>query len=112
MGGLLSRFSSVGISNATLDTSNHTDTTDEVIDLKGDQFQDRTSTNASLNLNYKNLWALALTTSVGGHFFAWNEGLSAGFGSYIIATVLISSGYISLLFSIAELSSALPFAGK
>lgn len=108
---IFARFGAVGTTDETIDTSNHTESTEEVVDLKGDQFENNTSAK-QLNLNYKDLWALALTTAVGGHYLTWNEGLTAGFGSYLIATVIIASGYVCLLSCLAELSSALPFAGK
>lgn len=57
------------------------------------------------------MWALGITIVIGGQYFAWNAGLSAGFGSFGIATFFIATAYICLIFSIAELSSALPFAG-
>ena len=106
----LRSFATVGTSENPLDSSNHTQSTEDVVDLKGDQFEDRQIAK-QLNLNYGHLWALALTTAIGGHFFAWNEGLAAGFGTYILATVIIASGFVCLIFTSAELSSALPFAG-
>ena len=104
-------FATVGTSDQVLESSsNHSASTDDVVDLKGDQIENNEIVK-NLNLNYKHLWALAITTGIGGHYFAWNEGLSAGFGTYMIATVIISSGFICLIFTLAELSSALPFAG-
>jgi ethanolamine permease len=44
-------------------------------------------------------------------YFSWNPGLRAGFGSYFIATVLTCFGYVSLIMCLAEMSSAMPFAG-
>ena len=58
------------------------------------------------------MWALGITIVIGGQYFAWNAGLSVGFGSYLIATVLIGSAYVCLILCLAELSSALPFAGN
>ena len=109
---LVSSFASVGTSDQVLDAaSNHSASTDDVVDLKGDQIENREVVK-NLNLNYKHLWALALTTSIGGHYFAWNEGLSAGFCTYMVATIIISSGFVCLILTLAELSSALPFAGN
>jgi hypothetical protein len=64
-----------------------------------------------LGLSSGDMWALGVSIVIGGQYFAWNEGLHAGFGSLLIATVIIASGYICLVLCIAELSSALPFAG-
>jgi ethanolamine permease len=57
------------------------------------------------------MWALGITIVIGGQYFAWNAALVAGFGSFIIATALIATGYLCLSLCIAELSSGLPFAG-
>jgi amino acid transporter len=57
------------------------------------------------------IWCLGITIVIGGQYFSWNEGLTAGFGSYAVATALIATGYVCLCFSMAELSSTLPFAG-
>ena len=65
----------------------------------------------SLSLKDYDMWALGITIVIGGQYFAWNAGLSAGFGSFAIATFLIASGYGCLILCIAELSSGLPFAG-
>ena len=59
----------------------------------------------------RDIWALGITIVIGGQYFNWNDGLSAGFGSYSIATLIIGVGYICLCFCTSELSSALPFAG-
>lgn len=48
---------------------------------------------------------------IGGQYFAWNAGLSAGFGSFVIATILTGIAYVCLIFCCAETTSALPFAG-
>jgi ethanolamine permease len=81
-----------------------------VIDLKGNKIQDTAL--LSMSLDYKDLWALALTTSIGGHYLAWSLGLSAGFGTFMAATVVIASAFICMLNCLAELASAIPFAGK
>eukprot|EP01035_Chromulina_nebulosa_P020799 gene20799-26963_t len=57
------------------------------------------------------IWALGITVVIGGQYFGWNAGLSAGFMSYLLVTLVIASGYISLVFSISEIVSALPFSG-
>jgi amino acid transporter len=57
------------------------------------------------------IWCLGITIVIGGQYFSWNEGLTAGFGSYAVASALIATGYVCLCFSMAELSSTLPFAG-
>jgi len=57
------------------------------------------------------VWALGITVVIGGQYFSWNAGYSAGFGSYLIGTILIGSAYLCLCLCTSELTSALPFAG-
>jgi amino acid transporter len=52
---------------------------------------------------------MALT--IGGQFYAWNVGLKAGVGSFVIAMLLVGTAYLCLDLCIAEMSSAVPFAG-
>ena len=67
--------------------------------------------NYELNLGVFDVWALGITIVIGGQYFSWNTGYVAGFGSYLISTILIGTSYICLCFCNAEISSALPFAG-
>ncbi len=58
------------------------------------------------------LWALGVGAVISGDYFGWNFGLAAGgFWGMAIATVLMALMYVCMVFSIAELSAALPFAG-
>src|SRR5947208_14561220 len=58
------------------------------------------------------LWAMGVGAVISGDFFGWNFGLtSGGFGGMILATGIMTSMYIGLCFSIAEMSPALPHAG-
>ncbi|MEP7364941.1 MAG: amino acid permease [Acidobacteriota bacterium] len=58
------------------------------------------------------LWALGVGAVIAGNFFGWQTGLLAGgFGGLFIANLLIALMYVCLVFSIAELSAALPSAG-
>lgn len=86
-------------------------TGDEVIEIKGDQLVKMVGAE-KLNLNMWDFWALGMTTSLGGHYYLWHASLVAGFGMFAIATFIVASAYGVLLFSMAELSSALPFAGE
>ena len=67
--------------------------------------------NQKLKLGVFDLWALGITVVIGGQYFSWNAGLAAGFGSYLISTLLVGSSYVCLCFCNAEITSALPFAG-
>jgi ethanolamine permease len=44
-------------------------------------------------------------------FFTWTAGLTAGFGTYMIATIIVGIAYLFLTTSLAEMASALPFSG-
>lgn len=58
------------------------------------------------------LWALGVGAVISGEFSGWNLGLAAGgFWGLTIATVLMAIMYVCMVFSIAEMSSALPHAG-
>lgn len=58
------------------------------------------------------LWALGVGGVISGNYFGWQTGLlTGGFGGLLLATVLIAVMYVCLVFSIAELSAALPDAG-
>jgi ethanolamine permease len=89
--------------------STSSDSSDD-IDIKGDQFP--AMTNSKLSLRWWDLWALGVSTAVGGHFYFWNIPYLSGFGHFIIAYFLIASAYGTLALCMAELSSALPFAGN
>jgi amino acid permease len=102
---------SVATTDEICESSVHSDSTEGVIDLKGARLEDESALQ-KLNLTYTDLWALALCTSIGGHYLAWCSGLSAGFGTFMIATVLMASAFVCLLCCMSELASAIPFAGK
>ncbi len=58
------------------------------------------------------LWALGVGGVISGNYFGWQTGLLAGgFGGMAVATLGIAAMYVCLVFSIAELSAALPNAG-
>jgi ethanolamine permease len=57
------------------------------------------------------LWALGVGAVISGHFSGWNFGLAQGWGSLLIATVIIAVMYLGLTFSLAEMSPALPHTG-
>ena len=58
------------------------------------------------------LWFLGVGAVISGDYFGWNFGLTAGgFWGLTIATVLMAIMYVCMVYSIAELSTALPHAG-
>ena len=63
------------------------------------------------SINSFDIWALGITIVIGGQYFSWNFGLVAGVGTYGVAVLLVAIGYITLIFCISEITSALPFTG-
>jgi ethanolamine permease len=58
------------------------------------------------------LWGLGVGAVISGDYFGWNFGLSAGgFWGLAIATFLVAAKYVTMMFSISELSVAFPHAG-
>ncbi len=58
------------------------------------------------------LWALGVGAVISGHYSGWNFGIGqGGFGGMFIAGVVIMIMYWGLIFSIAEMSPALPHTG-
>lgn len=58
------------------------------------------------------LWALGVGAVISGDYYGWNFGLAAGgFLGMVIATSVMAVMYVCMVFSIAELSAALPHAG-
>jgi ethanolamine permease len=58
------------------------------------------------------LCALGVGAVISGDFFGWQFGLAAGgFGGLLIAVIIIAVMYFCMVFSIAEMSAAMPNAG-
>jgi ethanolamine permease len=58
------------------------------------------------------LWALGVGAVISGEFYGWNFGLgTGGFGGLLIAGVIMAIMYYGLVYSIAEMSPALPHTG-
>src|SRR5215204_4630771 len=56
---------------------------------------------------YAGVWslrALGVGAVISGHFSGWNLGLANGWGSMLLATIIISVMYLGLTFSLAEMS--------
>jgi len=64
------------------------------------------------SVSWQLLWFLGVGAVISGDFSGWNFGLVAGgFWGLAIATALMALMYICMVYSIAELSAALPHAG-
>ena len=48
---------------------------------------------------------------ISGHYSGWNFGFANGFGSMLVALFIIAAMYWGLIFSLAEMSPALPHTG-
>jgi len=57
------------------------------------------------------LWALGVGAVISGHYSGWNLGLAHGFGPMVVALFVIAAMYWGLVFSLAEMSPALPHTG-
>ncbi|GAA2749307.1 amino acid permease [Amnibacterium kyonggiense] len=58
------------------------------------------------------IWGLGVAAVISGEFSGWNFGTaSAGFGGMAIATAIVIVMYFCLLFSIGEMSAAMPHTG-
>lgn len=58
------------------------------------------------------LWGLAIAAVISGDFSGWNFGLDVGgFGGLLIAFVILVVMYYGLMFSIGEMSAAMPHTG-
>ncbi len=58
------------------------------------------------------LWALGVGAVISGHFSGWNFGIGqGGWGGLFLAAILIAIMYLGLIFSLAEMSPALPHTG-
>ncbi len=82
--------------------------------MAGCSENDLTGTEQSLqkSAGWVHLWALGVGGVISGNFFGWQTGLlTGGFGGLLLATFIIAVMYVCLVFSIAELSAAMPEAG-
>ena len=58
------------------------------------------------------LWGFAIAAVISGNFSGWTFGIDfAGFGGMLIAFVILVAMYYGLVFSIAEMSAAMPHTG-
>jgi ethanolamine permease len=58
------------------------------------------------------LWGLGIAAVISGDFSGWNVGLSTtGWGALLLAMILITIMFFTMVFSIAEMSAAMPHTG-
>ncbi|MGA7935154.1 MAG: amino acid permease [Kovacikia sp.] len=58
------------------------------------------------------LWAFGVGSVIPGDYYGWNYGLEAGFWGLGLATLVMAIMYFCMVYSMAELSTALPHAGS
>jgi ethanolamine permease len=58
------------------------------------------------------LWALGVGAVISGEYYGWNFGLgTGGFGGLLVAAIFMAIMYYGLVYSIAEMSPAMPHTG-
>ena len=58
------------------------------------------------------LWGLGVAAVISGDFSGWNFGIgNAGWGGMLIATTIIGFMYVLMIYSISEMSAAMPHTG-
>jgi ethanolamine permease len=58
------------------------------------------------------LWGIGIAAVISGDFAGWNPGLGvAGWGGLLIATLIITVMFFTMIFSIGEMSAAMPHTG-
>jgi ethanolamine permease len=58
------------------------------------------------------LWGLGVAAVISGDFSGWNFGIAeAGWGGMLIATIVIGLMYLLMIYSISEMSAAMPHTG-
>ncbi len=58
------------------------------------------------------IWGIGIAAVISGDFSGWNVGLATtGWGALLIATVIIIVMYFTMIFSIGEMSAAMPHTG-
>ncbi|HSK97114.1 MAG TPA: ethanolamine permease [Euzebyales bacterium] len=58
------------------------------------------------------LWGLGVGYVISGEFFGWQFGLNAGgWGGLLVATAIMATLYVTMIYSIAEMSTMMPVAG-
>jgi ethanolamine permease len=58
------------------------------------------------------IWALGVGYVISGEYFSWNFGFDAGgVGGFAIATVLMATMYVTMIFCVSEMATSLPHTG-
>ena len=58
------------------------------------------------------LWGIAVGLVISGEYFGWSYGwASAGTLGFLVATACVTAMYVAIIFSLTELTTAIPSAG-
>jgi ethanolamine permease len=58
------------------------------------------------------IWALGVGYVISGEYFSWNFGFDAGgFGGFLVATLLMATMYVLMIFCVSEMATSLPHTG-
>jgi ethanolamine permease len=58
------------------------------------------------------LWGMGVAAVISGDFSGWNAGIgAAGWGGFVVAALVVTVMYFAMLFSIGEMSAAMPHTG-
>jgi ethanolamine permease len=58
------------------------------------------------------IWALGVGYVISGEYFSWNFGFDAGgWGGFLIATILMATMYVTMIFCVSEMATSLPHTG-
>jgi ethanolamine permease len=58
------------------------------------------------------LWGMGVAAVISGNFSGWNGGIAAaGWGGFVIATLVVVVMYVSMIESISEMAAAMPHTG-
>lgn len=57
------------------------------------------------------VWAMVITTVIGGSMYGWSAALEIGFGGFLIAQLLVGMAFVILVYSLAEIVSTKSFTG-
>jgi ethanolamine permease len=57
------------------------------------------------------IFFLGMSTVLAGHYMSWNLGLLGGLYTFLIVYVIVALAYVTFCCCVAEITSALPFAG-
>ena len=83
-------------------------------DSKGENFDDEANEDYKsykYTVGFYEIYMLGLSLLIGGQTITWNIANAYGFYVYISSLLFMASGYICLVYCLAEMASKMPFSG-